>query len=197
MNKKRIVLVFTLLFWPCLSIGAIIEKLYGLTDNSHFTYLDTTIEGEIIEVRTSVTGVLLTRTDDVTNIVTLDYSYIYNEKLESRGTDILITDSIGISSESLIAGFGLDHSGDYFYGNAALDNAQCGIVGACYYEMTYNLDADSLTGPPLVLSFELSGSATYEERFELYVSEVPIPASIWLLSSGLIGFFVIRKRENT
>jgi hypothetical protein len=62
--------------------------------------------------------------------------------------------------------------------------------------MTLNLAANPLIGKPLVLSYHESNPYdTGEANFELFVSQVPLPAAAWLFGSGLIGLIGFARRK--
>lgn len=126
--------------------------------------------------------------DDVNFTANIDYGNVLLNGSSFRTTDILTTDITGINNTALISGW--DGEPNYTnYGNATLSPFPS-ICVECGYEMTLNL-----TSNPLVLSYyESNPYGTGEVDFELYVSQVPLPASAWLFASGLVGLLGLRKR---
>ncbi|MDX2507294.1 MAG: PEP-CTERM sorting domain-containing protein [Gammaproteobacteria bacterium] len=129
--------------------------------------------------------------DDVNFTADIDYSNVLLNGSSFRSTDNLTTDVAGISSSALISGWYGDP--DYInYGNATLFPFPF-ICVECGYEMTLNLTAN-----PLILSYyESNPYDTGEVNFELFVSQVPLPATVWLFGSGLIGLLGVGSRKRT
>ena len=188
MNIKNITTFSALSLLPCLSMAATINQFYILTDNSYYSYSYEDSEYNTVIDKTTLTGFLQVAIDDSNYTATIDYSNVLLNGSSFRPIDTLTTDSIGINSDSLISGFTGEF--DYLsYGNATLSPFPSLCV-ECGYEMTLNLTAN-----PLVLSYyESNPYGTGEVDFELYVSQVPVPASAWLFASGLVGLLGLRKR---
>lgn len=63
---------------------------------------------------------------------------------------------------------------------------------------TYALsDNSGLSGEAFTHSIHGYVSTHYDRAFNVYGSPVPVPASLWLLSSGVIGVFGLAKRKRT
>ncbi len=191
MNIRNITLLATLSLLPGLSTAAIINQFHLLTDNSYYSYSEGDGNGNINTNTTTLTGFLLVTIDDVNFTANIDYSNVLLNGSSFRSIDTLTTDVTGINSPALISGWHGDP--DYInYGNATLSPFPF-ICVECGYEMTLNLTAN-----PLVLSYHESNPFdTGEVNFELYVSQVPLPASAWLFGSGLIGLLGLSKRKRT
>jgi len=191
MNIRNITLFIALSMLPGLSTAAIINQVYLLTDNSYYSYSEGDGSGNINTNTTTLTGFLLVAIDDINFTANIDYSNVLLNGSTFRSIDTLTTDVTGINSSALISGWSGDP--DYLnYGNATLSPFPF-ICVECGYEMTLNLTAN-----PLVLSYyESNPFDTGAVDFELYVSQVPLPASVWLFGSGLIGLLGLSKRKHT
>lgn len=191
MNLKNIAIFIALSLLPGLSTAAIVNQFHLLTDNSYYSYSEGDGNGNIITNTTTLTGFLLVNIDDVNFTANIDYSNVLLNSSPFRPIDTLTTDITGISSSALTSGWYGDP--DYInYGNATLSPFPF-ICVECGYEMILNLTAN-----PLVLSYHESNPFdTGAVSFELYVSEVPLPASAWLFGSGLIGLLGLAKRKRT
>lgn len=191
MNIRNIAFFIALSLLPGLSTAALINQFHLLTDNSYYSYSDEDGSGNIITNKTTLTGFLLVTIDDVNFTANIDYNNVLLNGSSFRPIDSLTTDITGMSSTALISGW--DGEPNYTnYGNATLSPFPS-ICVECGYEMTLNLTAD-----PLVLSYyESNPYGTGEVDFELYVSQVPLPASVWLFASGLVGLLGLRNRKRT
>jgi len=196
MNIRDITVLSVLSLYPWSSMAETINQTYFLTDNSFYShsYADWGDgSGDIITNKSALGGFLLVSVDD-SFTVTIDYSNVLLGGSSFRPVDTLGSDATGINSATLISGF----TGEYDYisfGNATLSPFPS-ICVECGYEMILNLAANPLIGNPLVLSYHESNPYdTGEVDFELYVSEVPIPATVWLFSSGLLGLLSVCKRK--
>ena len=192
MNIRNITIFSVLSLFPWLSMAATINQFYILTDNSYYSYNEGFGSEDII---TTLTGFLQVNIDD-NYTVTIDYSNVLLNGSSFRPTDTLVTDAAGINSTTLISGFTGEY--DYIsYGNATLSPFPF-ICVECGYEMTLNLDANPLMGNPLVLSYHESNPYdTGEVNFELFVSQVPVPAAVWLFGSGLIGLIGLARKKKS
>ena len=192
MNIRNITFFIALSLLPGLSTASLISQVHQLTDNSYYSYSYSEEEGSgnIITNTTTLTGSLLVTIDDVNFTATIDYNNVLLNGSSFRPTDTLETDFTGIFfSEALISGWSGEPSYTD-YGNATLLTTAPSLCVECSYEMTLNL-----TPNPLVLSyFESNPYGTGEVDFEIYVSQVPLPASAWLFASGLVGLLGLRKR---
>ncbi len=199
MKTINITAFFTLSLLSLSSMAATISQLYFLTDNSHYSYSyeeydDETGNLNTITNKSMLTGILQVNIED-NRTVTIDYSNVFLNGNSFRATEAMTTDATAINSGTLISGFtGED---DYLsYGNATLSPFPQLCV-ECGYEMTLNLDANPLAGSPLALSYhELNSYGTGEAHFEIFVSEVPMPASAWLFGSGLLGLVGVRRKHT-
>ncbi len=193
MNIKYILSVSILSLLPGPSMAVVFNQAYVLTDNSYYSN-DFLFFGNIITTTSKLTGFLNVSIDD-TYTATIDYSNVLLNGNTFRPIDTLVSDLNGVSSKILTSGF--KGEPDYLsYGNAALTPFPS-ICVECGYEMTLNLEPNSFIGNSLVLSYhEWNPYDTGEVHFELYVSQVPLPASIWLLSSGLIGLLSFASRKK-
>lgn len=194
MNIRNITFFIALSLLPGLSTATIINQFHVLTNNSFYSYSYGDGFGNITTDTSTLTGVLLVTIDDVNYTANIDYSNVLLNGSSFRPTDTLTTDIFGISSTTLTSG--LDGEPNYTsYGNATLSPFPFLCV-ECGFEMNLNLTAN-----PLVLSYHESNPyETGAVDFELYVSQVPLPASVWLFSSGLLGLFGllgIGKRKQT
>lgn len=200
MNLRNITVIFSLSLFPWLSMAATIDQFYFLTGNSYYSYsYEDSDSGDIVTNKTTLTGFLEVNIAEDLTAVTLDYSNVLLNGSSFRPTETLITDPFSILSSTLISG--TTGEPDYInYGNATLSPFPF-ICVECGYEMTLNLDNLGLnpaTGNPLVLSFhEFNPYGTGSVDFELFVSQVPLPATIWLFASGLIGLLVAGNRNRT
>ena len=196
MNIKNISVLFLLLL-PCSSMAATISQFYLLTDNSHYSYSEADWangNGDLVTTKSMLTGFLLVNIED-NHIVTIDYNNVLLNGNSFRPNETMTADAAAINSGTLVSGFtGED---DYLsYGNAALSPFPQLCV-ECGYEMTLNLGANPVAGNPLALSYHESNSYdTGEVHFEIFVSQVPVPASAWLFGSAVLGLLGIR-RKNT
>lgn len=197
MNIRNIIVFFALFPLPGLSMAAtILNQFYALTDNSYYSYsYADSGSGNIVTNKSMLTGFLQVNIDD-SYMVTIDYSSVLLNGSSFRPIDTLVTDIDGVNSMTLISGWTGEF--DYLsYGNATLDPFPFLCV-ECGYEMTLNLDADPYFGNPLLLSYHESNPYdTGEMHFELFVSQVPLPATVWLFASGLIGLLGIGNRKRT
>jgi hypothetical protein len=191
MHIRNITVLSALYLLPGLSMAANIN--YVLTDNSYYSYsyADWGGSGDIITDKSQLTGFLQVNIDDSFTTVTIDYSNVLLNGSSFRTTDTLFTDITAISSGTLISGFTGEY--DYIsYGNATLSPFPFLCV-ECGYKMTLNPFSNSL-----VLSYHESNPYdTGEVDFELFVSQVPLPAAVWLFGSGLIGLISIARRKKT
>jgi len=193
MNIKYILAVSILSLLPGTSLAVVFNQTYALTDNSYYSnkFL---FFGNIVTTTSELTGFLSISIDD-NYTATIDYSNALLNGSTFRSNDILVSDIGGVSSKTLTSGF--TGEPDYLsYGNSVLSPFPS-ICVECGYEMILNLDPNTIIGNSPVLSYhEWNPYDTGEDHFELYVSQVPLPASIWLLGSGLIGLlsFVSRKK---
>jgi|GEM_PF-4950949 len=191
MNIRNITLLVLLYLLPNITTAATIID-YVLTDNSYYSYsyADWDNGGDIITDASQLSGLLQVTIDDSLTTVTIDYSNVLLNGSPFRTMDTLSTDSSAILSGTLISGFTGEF--DYTsYGNATLSPFPS-ICVECGYEITLNPFSNSL-----VLSYyEYNPYDTGEVSFELFVSQVPLPAAAWLFGSGLIGLLgtAIRKR---
>ena len=181
MNIRNITFISALFLLPSLSMAATINQFHVLTDNSYYA-------------GSTLTGLLQVIIDDSNYTVTIDYSNVLLDGSSFlRPLDTLVTDIDGINSGTLISGW--DGEPNYTnYGNATLSPFPF-ICVECSYEMTLNLTAN-----PLILSYhEYNPWGTGELYFEVFVSQVPLPATVWLFISGLIGLlgFGNRNRKHT
>ena len=198
MNIRSITVFSVLSLFPWLSMAATINQFYVLTDNSYYSYSYADWgdgSGDIITNKTTLTGFLQVNIDG-NYVVTIDYSNVLLNGSSFRPIDTLVTDATGINGTTLISGFTGEY--DYIsYGNATLSPFPF-ICVECGYEMTLNLAANPLMGNPLVLSYHESNPYdTGEVNFELFVSQVPLPATVWLFGSGLIGLLGVGSRKRT
>ncbi len=196
MNLKNITVFFVLSLFPWLSIAATIDQFYWLTGNSYYSYsYEESGSGDVITNKTTLTGFLEVNIAEDFTAVTIDYSNVLLNGSSFRPIDTLATDPFSILSNTLISGFTGEY--DYIsYGNATLSPFPF-ICVECGYEMTLNLDANPTTDNPLVLSYhEFNSYGTGNVDFELFVSQVPLPATIWLFGSGLIGLIGFAKRKK-
>lgn len=193
MNLRNITIFFVLSLFPWLSMAATIDYFFLLTGNSHYSYSYVDYGGteELITDKTQLTGILEVNIAADLTAVTLDYSNVLLNGSSFRPIDTLATDPFAISSLTLISGF--TGEPDYIsYGNAALSPFPFLCV-ECGYEMTLDL-----SGNPLILSYhEYNLYGTGEVDFELFVSPVPLPATVWLFGSGLIGLLSVSNRKRT
>lgn len=184
----RNIIVFCILYLlPGLTMAASIN--YVLTNNSYYSYsyTDWGSSGDIVTDKSQLSGFLQVNIDDSFTTVTIDYSNVILNGSSFRPIDTLATDFTAITSETLISGFTGEY--DYIsYGNATLSPFPF-ICVECGYEMTLNLFSNSL-----VLSYHESNPYdTGAVDFELYVSQVPLPTTVWLFGSGLIGLLGLGK----
>lgn len=199
MDSKRILLISILSMLPGISAASVFSQVYVLTDNSYYSYnYADWVDGVgdvMVTDRSTLTGSLFVEID-ASYTVTIDYSNVLLDGSPFRANDTLITDADGVSSMTLTSGFTGEE--DYIsYGNASLTPFPS-ICVECGYEMTLNLAANSSTGYPLVLSYHESNPYdTGEAHFELYVSQVPLPAGVWLFGSGLLGLFGMARRGKS
>jgi len=196
MNLKNITVFFVLSLFPWLSIAATIDQLYWLTGNSYYSYsYEESSSGDVITNKTTLTGFLEVNIAEDFRTVTIDYSNVILNGSSFRPIDTLDTDPLSILSNTLISGFTGEY--DYIsYGNATLSPFPF-ICVECGYEMTLNLDANPTTVNPLVLSYrEFNPYGTGNVDFELFVSQVPLPATVWLFGSGLFGLIGFAKRKK-
>ena len=195
MNIRNIIFFITLCLLPGLSTAALINQFHLLTDNSYYSYSEGDGNGNIITNKTTLTGFLLVTIDDVNFTASIDYSNVLLNGSSFRSIDTLATDITGIGSTALISGW--DGEPNYTsYGNATLSPFPF-ICVECSYEMTLNLDASPLISNSPVLSYnENNPYDTGEVDFELFVSQVPLPATAWLFVSGLIGLIGVSKRKH-
>jgi hypothetical protein len=189
MNIRNMTVLVFLYLLPGLSMAATID--YVLTDNSYYSYSYADGEGGIITDKSKLSGFLQVDIDDSFTTVTIDYNYVFFNGSSFRPIDTLITDSASIFSGSLISGFTGEY--DYIsYGNATLSPFPF-ICVECGYEMTLNPFSSSL-----VLSYhEYNPYGGDEVNFELFVSQVPLPAAVWLFGSGIIGLLGVGIRKRT
>lgn len=160
---------------------------YVLTDNSYYSY---SYEdwGDRITDTSTLTGSLQVNFDESFTTFTIDYSNVLLNGSSFRPIDTLVNNSTEIFSGTLISGFGFDYD---IYGNASLSPFPL-ICIECSYEMTFNLFPNSL-----VLSYhEFNPFNTGEVDFELFVSQVPLPATVWLFGSGIIGLIGVARRKK-
>jgi len=188
MNIKYILAVSILSLLPGSSMAVVFNQTYALTENSYYSN-SFLFFGNIITTTSKLTGLLNVSIDD-NYTTTIDYSNVFLNSGTFRSNDTLVSDLDGVSSKTLTSGF--TGEPDYLsYGNAALAPFPS-ICVECGYEMILNLEPSSL-----VLSYrEWNPYDTGEVNFELYVSQVPLPASIWLLCSGFIGLLGVASRKN-
>ena len=193
MNIKYILAVSILSLLPGAALAVVFNQTYALTDNSYYSN-NFLLFGNIITTTSKLTGSLNVRIDD-NYTTTIDYSNVFLNGSTFRSNDILLSDIDGVSSKTLTSGF--TGEPDYLnYGNSVLSPFPS-ICVECGYEMILNLDPNSFSGNLPVLSYhEWNPYDTEEDHFELYVSQVPLPASIWLLGSGLIGLLGFASRKN-
>ena len=189
MNLRNITFLITLCLLPGTSTAALINQFHVLTDNSYYSYSEEDSSGNIITNRTTLTGFLLVTIDDVNFTASIDYENVLLNGSSFRAIDTLTTDFTGINSTTLISGW--DGEPNYTnYGNATL-NPYPFLCVECGYELTLNLNAN-----PLVLSYyESNPYGTGAVDFELYVSQVPLPASAWLFACGLISLLSFGKKR--
>ena len=188
MNIRNITFFIALSLLPGLSTAALINQFHLLTDNSYYSYSEGDGSGNITTNKTTLTGFLLVTIDDVNFTANIDYSNVLLNGSSFRPIDTLTTDITGISSTTLISGW--DGEPNYTnYGNATLSPFPF-ICVECGYEIALNLTAN-----PLILSYHESNPYdTGAVDFELYVSQVPLPTTVWLFGSGLIGLLCLGKR---
>lgn len=178
-------ILWLLLLLPATSGAAIINQFYVLTANSYHTYRSYDYVADTIITETKpLSGLLVAQINLSNNTVTLDYSNVLMDGLPFRANESLQTGFSAIAGGTLVSG--TTGEPDYMnYGNATLDPFPT-ICVECGYEMRLNLDAD--TSRPRVLAYhEYNPFDTGETHFELFVSQVPLPAAAWLFISGLFG----------
>ena len=188
MNIKYNLAFSILSLLPGSSMAVVFNQTYALTDNSYYSN-SFLFFGNVITTTSKLTGLLSVSIDD-NYTTTIDYSNVFLNGSTFRPIDTLVSDFDGVGSKTLTSGF--TGEPDYLsYGNAALAPFPS-ICVECGYEMTLNLEPNAL-----VLSYhELNPYDTGEVNFELYVSQVPLPASMWLLGSGFIGLLGFAGRKN-
>ncbi|MFC1588925.1 hypothetical protein ACFL3P_01490 [Pseudomonadota bacterium] len=193
MNAKNIAVFSFILLFPWISMAATIDYFYSLTGNSHYTYSYVDYGGteELITDKTQLTGILEVNLSADLTSATLNYSNVLLNGSTFRPIDTLVFDQFEVINNTLTSGFTGEF--DYIsYGNATLSPDPFVCV-ECGYEMTFDLFGD-----PLVLSYhEFNSYGTGEAHFELFVSQVPLPATVWLFVSGLIGLLGVSYRKHT
>lgn len=190
MNIRNITFLIALSLLPGLSTAAIINQSHQLTDNSYYSFSQDDGSGNIVTTKNTLSGFVLVAIDYLNFTVDIDYNNVLLNGSSFRSFDTLITDITGLSSTALISGW--DGEPNYTsYGNATLSPFPF-ICVECGYEMKLNLTAN-----PLVLSYhEFNPYGTGAVDFELYVSQVPLPAAAWLFGCGLIGLISLGKRKR-
>ena len=193
MNIKYILAASILSLLPGTSLAVVFNQTYALTDNSYYSN-NFLFFGNIITTTSKLTGFLSVTIDD-NYTTTIDYSNVFLNGSTFRSNDMLVSDIDAVSSKTLTSVF--TGEPDYLsYGNSALAPFPS-ICVECGYEMILNLDPNSFSKNSPVLSYhEWNPYDTGEDHFELYISQVPLPASIWLLGSGLIGLLGFASRKN-
>ena len=191
MDIRNITVLSALYLLPGLSMAVSID--YVLTDNSYYSYsyTDWGDPEVLITDKSKLTGFLQVNIDDSSTTVTIDYSNVLLNGSSFRPIDTLVTDYTAINSGTLISGWTGEY--DYIsYGNATLSPFPF-ICVECGYEMTLNPFSNSL-----VLSYhENNPYYSGEVNFELFVSQVPLPAATWLFGSGIIGLLGVGIRKRT
>ena len=194
MNIKYILAFSILSLLPATSMAVVFNQTYVLTDNSYYSN-NFLFFGNVITTTNKLTGLLNVSIDD-SFTATIDYSNVLLNGSQFRPNDTLLTDFSGVASMTLTSGF--TGEPDYMsYGNATLSPFPF-ICVECGYEMVLNLGANPVTGSPLLLSYnETNPFDTGEVHFELFVSQVPLPAAVWLFASGLISIVSLGRHKNT
>lgn len=77
----------------------------------------------------------------------------------------------------------------------SLDTNSVTNLAGILADMTFNVSADNIHGDGINAEYNYSGSNDLNGLVEDVVSEVPVPAAIWLMGSGIAGLFLARKRK--